>query len=92
MQLWKERQGWKSSSGLMGNVSNHIQPFAIICIIFNGSLGNNGRSMQPLKLRLFRWDSWMIFLGRLTKLFPLRFKNFKEDKQPITSGTAWRLQ
>ena len=34
----------------------------------------------------------MISSGRETKLFPFRFKFVKEDKQPITPGTACRLQ
>ena len=34
----------------------------------------------------------MILSGRQTKLFPARLKNFKDDKQPTTSGIAERLQ
>lgn len=33
-------------------------------------------------------ESWLILVGKPSKLFPSRYKDFNEDRQPIPSGIS----
>ena len=66
--------------------------FAIIEVIVDGTFSNEQSILQTSKWSLRRLESLDMLLGRKTKLFPLRFKRSKENKQPMCLGIDKRLR
>ena len=64
------------------------QPSNFTFWTFKGTPGNASSNTQSFKASFSSLESWFMLLGRLTKLFLLRFRLLNDDKQPISSGTA----
>ena len=75
-----------------GIVFRLIQPFKHTVWTLDGTSSKDSSIVQSSKTSFSSPESWFMLLGRLTKLFRLRSKDFNEDKQPISSGSALKLQ